>query len=210
MRNKKTARANKIWTEEEDFKLENLWGKYNIKVIMKELGRSQRSIEHRAIKLKLGSFFDNGLYTATDVSNLIGIDIGAVIRWINNKGLKARKKTRNKQQNYQIVPENLYEWLKENQDLWSSANLEPMALGKEEDWLIKKRVEDKKHLGKYKRYTKEEINIIKKMYLQGYTDIEISEKLKRPLFGVKHKISQIRKEENLPFKNSKSQMEKAS
>lgn len=199
-------RRNKVWTIEEDMKLENLWGKYAVETIAETMGRTKSSILHRVNTLELGGFFDNGLYTATDVSKILGVCKSQVIYWIAHKGLKATRKRKCSQMNYQIQPHNLVEWLKENQNLWCANKVENMALGKEEQWLLNKREKDKNKIEKNKRnkYTLKEDELIKKLYLEGYSNKEICERTGRSLEGIKNRLVYLREKYNLPFRNAKT------
>ena len=193
------------WSKDEDFLLETMWGKHPIETICNKIGRSKSAILHRVYSQKLGGFWDNGSYFIVDIAKLLNVDHCVVMRWINKRGLKARKRVMNKDKRIQIEHNTLYEWLKENQNLWNASKLEEMALGKEEEWLIEKRKKDKSYQNKNITYLKEEDEKIIKLYMRGLTDFQISEKMNRSFYGIKHRVKKLRNEGRLPYRQAKRQ-----
>lgn len=196
----KCENSNKRWIEEEECRLEVLWGKNSVETIAKLMGRSEKAIIGRARILGLGAFFDNGFYTAREVARIVGVPKATVLKWIKEKDLKAIRKHKISRKIYQITTENLYNWLRDNQDLWNASKLDYMALGKEEYWLEAKRKKDDKFKKRCIPYSKKEDEKIKRMYLSGFSDKEISEKTGRTVNGIKRRLKILRKRDNLPFR----------
>lgn len=196
----KCKNSGKRWTEEDKCRLETLWGKKSVKAIGNALGRSEASIKGMVRKLELGAFFDNGYYTAKEVGDLLKVHKSTVLIWIKEKGLRAIKRKKLSKHMYQITLEDLYDWLKLNQDLWNASKLEYMTLGKEEEWLELKRRNDSNFKKKCIPYQPKEDRLVKRMYLNGCSNREISEKTGRSIDSVKKRVSYLRKKYKLPFR----------
>lgn len=182
------------WTLEEDEILEMEWGVKPARVIAKELNRTESSIIGRANYKNLGRAYDSGLCLMIGhVCETLGYSYSVVINWIKYHRFPARKKALLKSKRYFIVKESMIEWLKNNQDLWSSDSLEYLALGveAEETWLKEKRKKDMNKKRKGAIFTKNEINILITERNKGTSYREIGTMLGRSRDSIKNKAKDL-------------------
>ena len=161
----------KFWTKEEEVLLTDLWGTSSYEEISKKLNRTVSSIRNKATMLGLGSVMGsnyNGL-TLQNISDLFNININTVsVAWIG-LGLKYKVQKISKVASYRYVEiKDLYEFLKNNQNIWDSRYLEKNILGVEPDWLKEKRKLDKEQNPNNIRLdlTKQQLILAKKFFLE--------------------------------------------
>lgn len=206
MKRVKVANGNKRWTEKEELMLEENWGKMDLQRLANELGRSKRSVEHRAVALGLGGLLKaKGDWLANDVATALGVAPSTVTRWIKRYDFPVKVRKLKVDRRYLINLEKLMKWLEENQDKWDTNHMEYLALGQEPEWLKIKREKDKKKKNNRKFYTASEDNIILNLYKKDYTFEEIAAETGRSVNAVKHRMKKIRSErKNIPYKNAKT------
>jgi len=183
------------WTSEELELLKMLWGERTIPQIAKRLNRSVNAIKVKSVRLGLGGQTDSGsLMTARKVSELMGVDVHAVTDyWIPTLGLKAKKEVVFTQRKYTLIKfDDLICFLKEHQDVWDSRRVEFYALGKEEEWLIKKRESDRLiPQRKFQKWTQlEDLQVIN-LFKKGLTYAEMGKALNRSASSVEHRIHRL-------------------
>lgn len=174
------------WTDDELNLLEELWTNSNksMSILVKELGRNEQSIRHKAGELGLNAraFYADG-YSASEIAKEIGVSKNTVYRWIKNKGLKAVKR---RDLNLQlIVPENeLIKWLKENQDMYNASNIDRYFI-KNQPWLNEKikqdsmLIHDKPVKTRKNKWTDEEASTVKNLVVRGKTVKQIAKRVNR-------------------------------
>lgn len=136
----------RMWTEDEELLLGELWGNHSINYIAIKLKRTLDSVKIRAYRLGLGPAIENTEYlTVSDISDMLNVSRDRITNTWVKLGLKLKKhKLSNKKWIYCITLEDLIEFLKANQNEWDSRKLEIYMLGFEDDWLIEKRKKDAK------------------------------------------------------------------
>lgn len=209
---KKHLNSKKRWSEEEKEFLEDYWGIRTIKYLSTKLKRSQRAIEHKAIQLNLGGAYETGDYLlASDVARMFNCDFCVIKRWFK-LGLPYTDRALNQKKMYRIKHQDLINWLKNNQNEWSSTELEMYALGEESDWLKEKRILDKDKIPKNtrKKFTQTEDKIIINLFNMGKRAIDIATELGRSEDSIKHRIKKLRKEEKIGYVNAANTYKKAS
>ncbi len=189
---------NPNWTPAEVEQLRGLWGIKTVPQIAKIMKRSENGIKVKSKRLKLGAFKDSSEYLpARQVSDLLGVDCHCVTDyWIPKQGLKFKKINPWGGKSFTYINiSTLLEWLKEHPDKWDSRRVELYALGKEPDWLKKKRKDDialaaqKGSCGKKWTLTEDKRAI--DLYRQGKTIQQISDILNRSHAGVEHRLSRL-------------------
>lgn len=206
----KAEKNKQRWTIEEDVTLEVYWGNLKVSTIAERLGRSVRSVEHRAITLGLGGMYEgSGHLSVSDIVEMLGVNKTTVCKWIREGSLKAKKVILKKQGSYVIIKENYIDWLKNNTSRWHSSKIEYGCLGLElekEEWLIEKRKKDNLTKRKREPYTPSEDKKILELYLKGHSMKEIAIMVNRTYEGVRHRVIKMRNENSkIPFKNAKTQ-----
>ncbi len=135
------------WTSVDDDSLSDLWGSDSVEKIAKKLNRTVSSIINRVYVLKLGSQISNNYegISIQDLSNLFMVNRNTILTSWVALGLKLSFRKRSDSSIYSYVGiTDLFTFLKNNQNIWDSRILEKNILGKEPDWLIEKRQQDKK------------------------------------------------------------------
>lgn len=177
----------KRWTQEEMDFLEDKWGVISVKAIAKQLNKSINAVIVKSERMRLGGAYESYL-TTNKLGEMFGIHRQTVLRnWITNGGLKATSTPFRSQRIYRVKLEDLVEWLKANQDKWSSNSLELHALGEEFDWLVEKRKLDSKQDNKAREWTIGEYNLLIELSDAGVPLKEIADKLNRTYYSVRRK-----------------------
>lgn len=175
------------WTEEErNYVIEN-WGDVTVSYMAKKINRSEGAIVRFGEKNKLGSMYKKSYISTIEAAEIISVDQTTIIRWINECGLKAKFKALKTRRKYQIDIDEFRKFLKSNQNLWKSNDLEEYALGKEEDWLKEKRKKDNDIIIKKQGslWTTKEVHIMNKLIEEGKTLKEIAVVLNRTYKSVR-------------------------
>lgn len=79
-----THRYLKRWTKEDEVFLEENHGVRSNEWIAKKLGRTERSIEEKALEVGLDSRSTNGDLSAADVASILGVPRNTVSSWMSN------------------------------------------------------------------------------------------------------------------------------
>lgn len=138
-------KSHRRWTSVDDETLSDLWGSISVERIAKKLNRTVSSIINRVYALQLGSQISNNYdgITIQDLANLFMINRNTILTSWVALGLKLSFRKRSDSSIYSFVEiDNLYEFLKNNQNIWDSRLLERNTLGKEPVWLEEKRRRD--------------------------------------------------------------------
>ena len=148
------------WTKEEEEKLKEEWGNRKVELIAKEMQRTVFSLRVKAVRMKLGAMILNNtdVLLLSDISELLNVTEDMVRNSWLKKGLKMIDVAVTKNKSYKAVTiEDLMEFLRVNQEIWDSKNLERNILGLEPVWLQEKRKNDlDKTYKTYNFWTEEE------------------------------------------------------
>lgn len=161
----------RYWTAEEETLLSDLWGQEPVELIARKLNRTVSSIKNKVFLLGLGSASNNNYngLTIKEISELLGININTVsVGWIG-LGLKYKVQRISKSKSYRYVEaKDLCEFLKDNQNIWDSRNLEKNILGAEPEWLKEKRKLDREQNSHMQRLnlTKQQLILARKFFLE--------------------------------------------
>lgn len=189
------------WTVDDDFYLECHWGIMTIKAIAKHLNRTEYAVRRRGYDKKLGGMYFDSIYlTIVDIRDILNVNRSVVENWIEKKGLKASTKRLSKLKTKFIKAEDLYYFLKDNQNLWNAAKVGYYALGHEDEWLINKRNKDSKNpllLKSNTPWTTSEEEELISYCLKGYSTKKMISLLNRSEDSILCKKKQFRKENRL-------------
>lgn len=175
------------WTTEEMELLEDKWGVWGVKRLAKNLNRTETAIIEKAEKMKLGGAYEQYL-TTNQIGQMFGIHRQTVYRsWIKKYGLPAKKSALRRQTIYRIILEDLVEWCYNNQELWSSKNLELYSLGEEFEWLVEKRKIDAQITTNTGFWSTKEIQNLIDWSEAGVPLQEIAKRLNRTYYAVRRK-----------------------
>lgn len=204
----KISKTIKRWTKEDENYLEEYWGVFSIKSLSKKLERSEIAILLKANKLSLGEqVIANGQYLTTkDISEILNISVRTIYDYMNKNFFIYKKFIIKKKTRYRITTQSFMEFLENHKDKWSSKyadmqviesyfsgysikNNKVEILDTIPIWLQQKKYDDFKiKVLKYKKWTKEEINLLNSMIQLGYNYDEISEKINRTTSSIKSKV----------------------
>jgi hypothetical protein len=160
--------------------------------IARKLGRTAKGVHLKAKRLGLGGQIKGSHYlTAQNIANIMGIDIHAVLRWIET-GLIKFKLARVDRKVYLIEVSDLETFLENNQNLWNCRKLKGTLWLKEPDWLKEKRAADNhRPVNECKKWTPDEDKIALDLYRKGLKLKDIGLKLGRSHEGVERRIHRL-------------------
>lgn len=204
----KLSETIKRWSEEEENYLEENWGMLSIKSISKKLGRTEAAILLKANKLSLGEqIIANGYYlTPKDISEILNLNVRIIYDYIYKNSLTYKKIVIKKKTRYRISSNSFITFLENHKDKWDSRNADMQIIesyfsrysiknnkiGMSETiptWLQQKKYNDiKSKIAKYKKWTREETNLLNSMIQLGYNYNQISQKLNRTISSIKSKV----------------------
>lgn len=195
----------KTWSKEDDNYITEKWGNVTVETMAINLGRTEIATYQRAKTLKLGSYREAGgtYISPLQIAELIGKSSGCIYYWIKTGKLPSRKRKREKRNIHQVDMEDLINFLKENQDLWDSRNLERYGLGEEPEWLKEKRETDiQNSQNKHKEpWSRSDDHRLLELYEEGLSADEIAEKLNRTKTSIIVRLSKRRRKgERIPQK----------
>lgn len=209
-------RNSKRWTREEKQYLEDNWGTYSIQTLAKNLERSENSVLMMKERLRLGRFLDNGEYVTYSqlLQAIYGIKgAGNAYRLPKKEKNFPIRKKRVRNQNFKVVYLNdFWKWAEENKRLIDFSKMEENILGKEPNWVKRKRRIDYECQVNTSSWTKTEDMKLQRMiekYEYTYTDIACS--LNRTEGAVKRRLSDLEikgrpiRVENRPWTNAEIQ-----
>lgn len=182
-RNKK-----KPWSANEEAMLEEKWGLVSVPQLSKILGRSKDAIRVRAFRLGLGRHIESGYRISVNQLfqriSMRNYRKDVVDLWIAN-GFPVKYHRVNKNRFRVVDLDEFWEWAEQHKDLINLKHMEPLALGKEPDWVKVKRNADKDlakrtHLNNNQPWTKWEDLKLERMLVSGkYTLKEIASELRK-------------------------------
>ena len=191
MSNKRLYERNNLKYEQWEIEyIEDNWGTFTIKTIARKLGRSEEALIAYAEKNGLGGFlYTNEYLTTGEAADILGADYTSIIYWIKGGILKAKLKKIHKKKVYLIDPKDFKEFLKENQNKWSTLKADLSMFNSNEEWLLEKISIDKNY--KYKNtnspWTVKEENELIKLVNEGYSNQAIGDILGRTREAISHR-----------------------
>lgn len=192
--------GNRRWTDEELAFLKEHWGSIDMNKLEKRLDRTSNAIRRKASRLRLGNFLENGDYiTLHYLYSILGLSIGGdgsrLKYWVNKRHLPVKTIQFGNKDIRIINIDDFWKWLENNQEMVDLSKLEPLILGKEPNWVKKKRKQDLKKNQRFKkgRYTEAEEEYLRYLLsLHKFTYEELSVLMKRPLYGLIYHIKQLK------------------
>lgn len=192
---KETPRHHKKWTIEEVEYLEEKWGNMAVGSIARNLGRNINSVTLKARKLGLGSFFESGnLVLLKDVIEALGYHyVDTVVDQLKKYNCPIQYTKFNKRTYRKIHLDDFWEWAEQHQDILSFKKFEPNTLGKEPDWVYKKRKLDQNiPKNTYNHWTKEEeMLLVAKAKSNRYNLSQLSLEFNRTEAAIRMKLFQL-------------------
>lgn len=177
----------KTWTPEELHYLEDHWGTVSIPGIAKKLGRTVNAIKVRVARMGLGGMLNSGDYVTFNQLMRELTDNGQsysyqMKSWVKNRGMPIHTKRVNACSFRVVYLEEFWEWAEQHRSFIDFSKLEPLALGKEPDWVAEQRRKDYQSFALQRKdpwSPDEDNNLIRLLKQQKYGYAELSEILRR-------------------------------
>jgi hypothetical protein len=188
-----------MWTDQEEWYLQENWGKYSIPTIANNLGRSLNAVKIRAQRLGLGPALMGGDYITLNqlLFAVKGTNPGGnytMKSWVKNRGLPVhtRKVINN---SFRVVYlDEFWDWAEKNRSFIDFSKMEPLALGAEPGWVAEQRKKDYQSFAiqRKDRWTADDdsrLIMLLKMHKYGYA--EISEMLRRSAGAIQKRCQDL-------------------
>ena len=176
----------KKWTEKDLIYLQDWWGTRPIESIANKLGRSVGAVRLRANTLGLGPYLQAGNYvTLVALMRAVGHTTceQAVQSWID-KGLAVKHKLVMKRKHRIVYLDDFWEWAEKNRGCIDFSKFEPLAVGKEPDWVKDQRRIDGTKRNNNRRWSIHEELQMRTMIEKGADYDELARALKRSVNAV--------------------------
>lgn len=188
----------KRWTSEEERYLANNWGTVTIDGLCRHLGRSRNAVAVKVSRLGLPPYFESGDYITVNQlhkaffgSNFSSYQIKS---WVENRALPVRNKKRGNYSARIIYLDEFWKWAEKNRSFLDFSKFEPLALGKEPDWVDEQRHKDFKAFSVQRKdpWTPAEdsrLRALLKQHKYGYA--EISAMLSRSAGAIQRRCNDL-------------------
>jgi len=138
---------NKKWTAEEENYLEEKWGALSIPGIAKHLNRTVNAVKIRASRLGLGPVLLGGEYVTLNQLLIAVTGTNAAYSykmksWVENRGLPIHTRRVDKCEFRVVYLDEFWQWAEKNRCFLDFSKMEPLALGKEPEWVAEQRKKD--------------------------------------------------------------------
>lgn len=185
----------KRWSKEEIDFLTTFWGSYNLVKMSKKLNRTVDSVKVKSERLGLGgSLRSQDSITKADIKKICKVTDYTVEKWIASYGLKCTKKVLAKKRCFCLIKlKDFWEFAFNNNELIDFSKIEKNILGIEPVWVddFRKRDFRVKRKPYVKKWSESEIKEAIRLYKNGLSCKEISEKLDRSYHAVQIKLMRL-------------------
>lgn len=189
----------KRWTPEDEEILCECWGTMTVAGLCKKLNRSKNAIMVRVNRLGLPPYLESGEYvTMRQLILALGHSGSSgsykIKSWIQNRGFPVRNKRHTEKVVKVVFLDEFWEWAEKNRSFLDFSRMEPLALGKEPDWLVEQRRKDFKAyaLQRKEPWTVDEdsrLKMLLKQHKYGYA--ELSEMLRRSTGAIQRRCTDL-------------------
>lgn len=187
----------KKWSEEDIRYLDENWGRRPVESICQKLGRSENAINIKVNKMGLGAFLNRDeyitysqllMYLGTTVSNYKSTS------WIKNRDFPVKYKKVNKKKFRIVYLDDFWKWASEYRHFIDWTKVKKECLGKEPDWLIELRRNQKET--QYKlittSWTKTEDSRLKRLIeSHQYNYLDLTKILKRSAGAIERRLYKL-------------------
>lgn len=187
------------WSEEEKEFLAESWGHLTIPGICKKLGRSKNAVMVMVNRLGLPPYLESGEYiTLHQLSLALGFgqssDKYFLKSWVEKRGCPVHNKRRGKAVIRVVYLKEFWPWAKENRSFLDFSKMEPLALGKEPDWVADQRRRDYHAFTAQRKdpWTPDEdarLKMLLKQHKYGYA--ELSDMLRRSAGAIQRRCTDL-------------------
>lgn len=178
------------WTEQEEKYMEKKYTSQPVETTAKKLDRTIVSVKRKAAKMGLNHYADE--LNARTLANCFNVDVAVVIKWIDKFDLPCKKVVCKNQTRYLIQMDEFWKWAEKNKGIINWSKYEEMSLCPEPMWL-KQAIDEYGTPNSRKRFTEQEIIIVKNLLHRGLQYREIAEEIGRSYYSVSHLCRNIYK-----------------
>jgi len=200
MRTSMPERGRRRWSEEEIQYLQENWGSVSVKHICKKLDRTEASIHVMQKKMKLGAFLDGGEYITLNklLTAVTGTETAysyKTISWVKNRGLPVHIKRISEKRVKVVYIDEFWRWAENNRSFIDFSKMEPLALGKEPEWVKEQRRKDFQAFAIQRKdpWTPNEddrLRLLLKQHKYGYA--ELSDMLHRSAGAIQRRCTDLK------------------
>ena len=189
--------GNRFWTDEELKYLDENWGYTSLKSMSAYLNRTVNAILYKARRLHYPEYTHSGDYiTMNQLLIHLGINRSSSKSrlWITKRNFPIKYKQVKRRKIKIVYLDDWWKWAEDNQDVVSLANLEPLVLGKEPEWVHNKRLNDKLRNVTIRTglFTPDEdARLIGMLKTYHYTISDIAKALQRKEGAIKGRITKL-------------------
>lgn len=188
----------KNWTKAEEEYLAENWGTVSLDGICEHLGRSRNAIKVRVARMGLGPFWDSGDYvTLHQLIQALGYgrsDSYKQTSWIKNRGFPVHTKRCGDSACKVVYLDEFWAWAEQHRSFLDFSRMEPLALGKEPDWVAEQRRNDIRGFALQRKdpWTKQEDErLVHLVRMQKYGWLELSEQLQRSCGAIQRRLCDL-------------------
>lgn len=186
--------GSRTWTAQELEYLDSNWGYVSLPSMANRLNRTVEAIKIKASRLGLGSVLMGGDYITLNqlIIALSGHKESSYLRksWVENRGLPVHKKRVDKCWFNVVYIDEFWQWAEKHRSFIDFSKMEPLALGKEPEWVVEQRKKDYRALSLQRKDTWSPAEDSKLLYLLGqqkYGYLELSKMLNRSAGAIQHR-----------------------
>lgn len=190
--------GSRTWTTAELEYLDSNWGYVSLPSMAKRLNRTVDAIKIKASRLGLGSVLMGGDYITLNqlIIALSGHKESSYLRksWVENRGLPVHKKRVNNCYFNVVYIDEFWKWAEKHRSFIDFSKMEPLALGKEPEWVAEQRRKDYKALGIQRKEIWTPAEDSKLLYLLGqqkYGYFELSQMLRRSAGAIQNRCQDL-------------------
>lgn len=198
VKRKPPPRGSRTWTKDELRYIEENWGYVSLPYMADKLNRTVDAIKIKASRMGLGSVLLGGDYITLNqlIIALSGHKESSYLRksWVENRGLPIHKKRVNKCYFTVVYIDEFWKWAEIHRSFIDFPKMEPLALGKEPDWVAEQRKKDYKALALQRKDPWSPAEDSKLLYLlqqQKYGYFELSKMLNRSAGAIQHRCQDL-------------------
>jgi hypothetical protein len=190
--------SNRNWTEYEENYLADKWGTVSSKAIAKHLNRTESGVINKVLRMRLGSFLENGEYVSW---HQLLIALGVVggmgykaTSWIKNRSFPIKTKKVRECSFKVVYLKDFWKWAEQNQSFLDFSLFEENSLGEEPQWSKAKRRHDIEVNRKYIKtpWTRTEDERLKKLLKDyKYTYADLSKMLRRTTGAIQRRVCDL-------------------
>lgn len=169
------------WTSAEETYMNRRYLSQPVEVTAEKLGRTKMSVIRKASKMKLNHYSTE--LNAKSLARSFCCDCSVTIRWIKKYGLKSKEIKCSNQTRHLIMVEDFWAWAEENKEKINWSKYQRYSLVPEPEW-VKDAIREYKTPKAGKKFTQQEIVLVKNLLKRDLTYRQIAEQMGRSYYSI--------------------------